>query len=52
MSVWAIIDCEQRSFRMCVCLRSHDIPLVHLTHWILRDQQHGRQWEGQKQRGD
>ncbi len=49
MSVWAIIDCEQRSFRTCVCLRSHVIPLVHLTWWIPKDQQHERHWVGQKQ---
>lgn len=40
MSVWAIIDYEKRSFRMWVCLCSHVIPLVHLTQWIPKDQQH------------
>lgn len=47
MSVWAIIDCEQRSFRICVCLGSHVIPLVHLTRWILKDQQHGNRERGE-----
>lgn len=31
---------------VCVCLHSQDIPLAHLTRWILKAQQHGRQWEG------
>lgn len=31
---------------VCLCLHSHVIPLVHLTHWILKYQQQGRQWEG------
>lgn len=54
MSVWAIIDCEQeqRSFRICVCLCCHVIPLVHLTQWIWKDQQYRRQWEVQTQRED
>lgn len=25
---------------MCVCLRSHVIPLVHLTQWISKGQHH------------
>lgn len=47
MSVWAIIDCEQKSFRTYNCLCCHLIPPVYL---IPKDQQYERQREGQQQR--
>lgn len=51
MSVWAIIDCEQRSFSVLVCMCSHIIPPLHLTRWIPKDQQRERWREEQEERG-